>query len=133
MNTEPSHSNDIYQSLGSECCANKNNSKFPERQLWAAVLHQAIKDAEELYQNYKLNSTLLKYNSFTQEVLILSHYFQNESMEIGGFGFICSHLDIDEECFRNKVMNKYLNPMLNQMTSTLVQQQAEINKIQSIN
>lgn len=95
-------------------------TRCPERQLWAAVLLQAVKDARELYQKSTEQPHVLKKTTFQHEVQLLADYFQSPSMQSGSLCFICSWLDIDPDEFSNRVMAKYLDPLLAQFNPNTV-------------
>jgi hypothetical protein len=83
-----------------------------EKELWAGVLHQAVKDAKELFKKGMNGTYTQGKSSFQKDVIDLKGYFQSRSMDGAGFGLVCSWLDLDPDEISNEVISKYLNPLL---------------------
>lgn len=83
-----------------------------ERSLWAAVLKQAIDDAETLTQQVQNDPSLWADPEFRMEVALLQQYFQNQSMEHGGFGFICDLLELNPNQAAQRINEKYLRYLI---------------------
>lgn len=97
-----------------------------EKQMWAAVLHQAVKDAKDLFKTAMRNPQATARTDFQHDVRSLQDYFLFPSMQPGGLGFICAWLDIDPEEFSNRVMAKYLNPLLQDFNYSAPQKHSRI-------
>ncbi len=82
-----------------------------EKTLWVAVLEQAINDAEALARRVQMDSSLWNDPLFRADVRSLTGYFQEQSMEPGGFGFICSLMDVDPDRFAKRINEKYLRTL----------------------
>ena len=84
-----------------------------EKSLWIAVLNQAVRDARALVQKVRRNPGLWANPLFRSEVFHLKRYFRIQSMEPGGFGFICDLLEIDpKQAFQkiDEMYFRYLTP-----------------------
>ena len=92
----------------------KTNIKFksPEHNLWASVLQQAIEDAERLFKKFENNVHLASKPKFQVSVLELSTFFLSSSNRVGSISYICNQFDIHPKHCRNRVLKKFLIPML---------------------
>ena len=84
----------------------------PERDLWIAVLKQATDDAEAMTIQVQANPDLWTDPSFREEAMDLRQYFQSQSMDFGGFGFICDLMDLDPEKAAKCIHEKYLRHLV---------------------
>ena len=80
----------------------------PEKTLWIAVLAQAVKDAAILLKKVQKNPDLWADHMFRSEVRHIKQYFRSRSMEPGGFGFICSLMEIEPVQAAQRIEEKYL-------------------------
>lgn len=80
----------------------------PETELWIAVLARAVKDTEMLLDRVRKNPALWENHLFRSEVMDLKRYFRSRSMEPGGFGFICSLMELDPDQSAQQIHEKYL-------------------------
>ncbi len=83
-----------------------------EKNLWVAVLEQAINDAEALARRIQMNPNLWNDPLFRADARSLIGYFQEQSMEPGGFGFICSLMDVNPGRFGKHIDEKYLRHLM---------------------
>ena len=90
----------------------EDNALLNERKLFTASIKLAIKDAEHLYSLGKRNPLVLRHRDFQGETQDLVDYFEQQSMQPGGLGFICSHLEMDANRFSEFALQKFLNPLL---------------------
>ena len=79
-----------------------------EKNLWIAVLGQAIDDAEALARKVRRDPDLRNDPLFRADAKSLTDYFQDESMEPGGFGFICDLMGVNPGQTAKRLNNKYL-------------------------
>ncbi len=79
-----------------------------EMALWVAVLNQAVKDAEMLIRKVEKDATLWDNPSFRSEVFHLKRFFRKQSMEPGGFGFLCTLLGMNADRALRCIEEKYL-------------------------
>ncbi|MBF0186237.1 MAG: hypothetical protein HQM06_17855 [Magnetococcales bacterium] len=84
----------------------------PEKELWIAVLHQAVNDTERLLEKVRKKPALWNNHLFRSEVRHLKTYFRTQSMEPGGFGFICSLMAIDPASAFRQIEEKYLRHLM---------------------
>ena len=83
-----------------------------ERELWIAVLKQATDDAEAMAIQVQANPNLWTDPLFREEAIDLRQYFQSQSMDLGGFGFICDLMDLDPEKAAKRIHEKYLRHLV---------------------
>ena len=79
-----------------------------EKNLWVAVLEQAINDSETLAFKVQDNPNLWDDPLFRADARELISYFQNRSTEMGSFGFICDLMDMDPGQAAKSIHEKYL-------------------------
>ena len=79
-----------------------------EKNLWIAVLGQAIDDAEALARKVRRDPNLRNDTLFQANAKSLTGYFQDESMEPGGFGFICDLMGVNPGKTAKRLNDKYL-------------------------
>ncbi|MBF0461748.1 MAG: hypothetical protein HQL87_10155 [Magnetococcales bacterium] len=84
----------------------------PERELWVAVLGQAVKDAETLVKKVQKKPELWGDHLFRSEVRHLKRYFRAQSLEIGGFGFICGLMEVEPVYAAQSIEEKYLRHLV---------------------
>jgi hypothetical protein len=84
----------------------------PEKELWIAVLHQAVNDTERLLEKVRKKPALWNNHLFRAEVRHLKTYFRTQSMEPGGFGFICSLMSVDPAMAAHQIEEKYLRHLM---------------------
>ncbi|MBF0141209.1 MAG: hypothetical protein HQL74_13140 [Magnetococcales bacterium] len=80
----------------------------PEMVLWNAVLAQAIRDTVMLLKKVRKNPSLWANPLFLSEVRQIKRFFHSRSMEPGGFGFICTLLDLDPGHAASRIEQQYL-------------------------
>jgi hypothetical protein len=91
----------------------------PEVDLWIAVLNQAVRDTRALVRTVKRNPGIWANPLFRTDVHNLTRYFQKQSMEPGGFGFICDLMEVNsEQAFQriDELYLRYLNPVTKRPT-----------------
>jgi hypothetical protein len=89
----------------------EDNALLNERKLFTASIKLAIKDAEHLYSLGKRNPLVLRHKDFQGETQDLVDYFEQQSMQPGGLGFVCFHLEMDANRFSEFALQKFLNPL----------------------
>jgi hypothetical protein len=80
----------------------------PEQILWIAVLNQAIRDTRTLVRKIEKNPDLWADYLFRTNARNLTRYFKEQSMDLGGFGFICELIQIDSEQAFQRIDELYL-------------------------
>ena len=79
-----------------------------EKNLWVAVLEQAIDDSAALARRIKRDPSLWSDPLFRSDARSLTDYFIDQSMEFGGFGFICDLLETNPEKTCERIEELYL-------------------------
>lgn len=88
------------------------NAIGPERDLWIAVLKQATDDAEAMVIQVQGNPHLWADPLFREEAFNLRQYFQSQSMDPGGFYFVCDLMDLDPKKAAKRIHEKYLQHLI---------------------
>ena len=98
----------------------------PELALWIAVLHQAVRDAKSLLRMVGRNPLLWGNSKFRSEVRHLNDFFRSQSMEVGGFGFICDLMGLDPKESARRVEELYLRHLVpgNERSTRVADRQA---------
>jgi hypothetical protein len=89
-----------------------NCSITPEKELWVAVLKQATDDAEAMATQVQNNPGIWSDPAFREEALSIRQYFQDRSMDPGGFGFICDLLELDPVQAAKRIHELYLQYLI---------------------
>ncbi len=84
----------------------------PERELWIAVLAQAVRDAEMLVKKVRKKPELWGNHLFRSEVRHLKQFFRSQSMEVGSFGFICGLMEVEPDQAAQCIEEKYLRHLV---------------------
>ena len=84
----------------------------PERKLWIAVLAQAVRDTEMLLKKVQEKPELWANHLFRSEVRHVKQYFRAQSMEPGGFGFICDLMGVDPAQAAQRIEQQYLRHLV---------------------
>ena len=79
-----------------------------EKNLWIAVLGQAIDDAEALARKVWRDPDLRNDPQFQANARSLTGYFQDESIDPGRFGFICDLMGVNPGQTVKRIHDKYL-------------------------
>ncbi len=87
-------------------------TSIPEKDLWSAVLNQAIWDAKTLIQRLENDPGLWRNPLFRSEVLYLHRFFRMRSMEIGSFSFICDLMGWNPDLIARRIHEKYLQHLI---------------------
>ena len=90
----------------------KPSQTEPELALWIAVLHQAVRDTRSLLRMADRNPLLWKNPQFRSEVRHLIEYFRSQSMEVGGFGFVCDLTGLNPKESARRIEEKYLQHLV---------------------
>jgi hypothetical protein len=80
----------------------------PEMDLWIAVLNQAVKDTRILAEKVRQSPSVWASPLFRTDVHNLTQYFNRQSMELGGFGFICDLINVDSKRALQRIDELYL-------------------------
>ena len=83
-----------------------------EKALWIAVLKQAIDDVEALTEKVQNDPSLWAEHMFRSEVFHIKKYFQCQSMEPGGFGFICDLIGVEPDQAAKSIEGKYFQHLM---------------------
>jgi hypothetical protein len=97
------------------------NDVRAEKNLWVAVLEQAINDSEALARRVKSDPSLWSDPLFRADARNLTNYFKDQSMDFGGFGFICDLLETNPEKTYERIKEqhlRYLMPARDRPTQT---------------
>ena len=84
----------------------------PEKALWIAVLAQAVKDAELLLKKVRKTPELWSDHFFRADVRHLKQFFRSQSMELGGFGFICDLMGVEPVHAAQRIEQRYLRHLV---------------------
>ncbi|MBF0140567.1 MAG: hypothetical protein HQL74_09845 [Magnetococcales bacterium] len=84
----------------------------PEEALWISVLSQAVRDAEMLLRKVQKKPELWGNYLFRSEVRHLKKYFRSQSMEPGGFGFICDVMGVNSTQAAQSIEDQYLRHLV---------------------
>lgn len=98
----------------------------PELALWIAVLHRAVRDAKLLLLMVSRNPLLWGNTYFRSEVRHINEFFRSQSMEVGGFGFICDLVGLDPKESARRIEEQYLRHLVprNKRSTRMVNRQA---------
>ncbi|MEO5334307.1 MAG: hypothetical protein H7839_20015 [Magnetococcus sp. YQC-5] len=104
----------------------KPSQTEPELALWIAVMHQAVRDAKSLLRMVGRDPLLWSNSKFRSEVRHLTEYFRTQSMEVGGFGFICDLVGLDPKQAVQQIEDKYLRHLVpgNKRSTRMADRQA---------
>ena len=91
--------------------ATRFNDARPEMNLWLAVLDLAIKDTRDLIEEVRFCPELWNDPLFRNDARELKQYFEEQSMEPGGFGFICDLMNVDPGKFTSRLEKLYLHKL----------------------
>jgi hypothetical protein len=84
----------------------------PETALWAAVLNQAVHDAEQLLRKVRKNRELWRNHHFRSEVRHLKRFFRSRSEYPGGILFICDVVGMQYGRVIQEVERRYLRYLI---------------------
>ena len=84
----------------------------PERELWVAVLAQAVRDADSLVKRVQKKPELWGNPLFRSEVRHLKQFFRSQSLVVGSFGFICGLMNVDRDQAAQCIEEKYLRHLV---------------------
>ena len=79
-----------------------------ERDLWIAVLDRALRDTEALIGTAERKPDVWNDRILRSEVRQINAYFRRRSMEPGGFGFVCTLMDVDAGHAARRIDEIYL-------------------------
>ncbi|MEO5351162.1 MAG: hypothetical protein H7836_16190 [Magnetococcus sp. YQC-3] len=79
-----------------------------ERNLWIAVLAQAVRDAKTLAKRVQKKPELWGNHLFRSEVRHLKQFFQSHSLAVGSFRFICNLMSVDPVQAAQCIEEQYL-------------------------
>ncbi|MBF0589165.1 MAG: hypothetical protein HQL53_08560 [Magnetococcales bacterium] len=83
-----------------------------EKNLWIAVLDQAVEDAGVLAQKVCDEPDLWGLQPFRLEVRQLMRFFNGRSMELGSFRFICSLIECNPDHLRSRLEAMHLKHLI---------------------
>ena len=83
-----------------------------EKNIWIAVLEQAIDDAEALARRIQSDPSLWSNPLFRSDAKSLINYFRDFSLEPGCFGFICELMETDPEQIAKQIHEKHLRHLM---------------------
>ncbi|MBT7443078.1 MAG: hypothetical protein HN790_03845 [Methylococcales bacterium] len=92
--------------------AAQNMTPTPEKQLWAAVLRQAIQDLKKLHRQMLKTPYVVSDKKFKREARCLQYYFTTNDVYDGGLHFICFYLNLEAENVQLKIAAQYLNSIM---------------------
>ncbi|MBF0583743.1 MAG: hypothetical protein HQL80_05845 [Magnetococcales bacterium] len=84
----------------------------PEKELWIAVLAQAVRDTARLLKKVQKEPELWSNHLFRSDVRDLKRFFRDRSMAPGSFCFICSLMSLDPEQAAQRIEEKYLRHLV---------------------
>lgn len=84
----------------------------PETALWAAVLNQAIRDANLLLRKVREKPALWRNHHFRSEVRHLKQFFRSRSEHPGGILFICDVVEVRYERVIQEVEQRFLRHLV---------------------